>query len=153
MLQKYWRIIVVNNSGQTVTYDSNGRIYLHLKGINLTPATGKLVYGAIAEDGVEIIESGNSIADGANDKTGEIDNSSNLYPNALVQLEVKHDEGAAADGTFDVYYDGADTTGELASDQDGYSDPETNGLQVVGSLIWDSSPGDDETLVSHTFLI
>lgn len=150
-LGQFYRFHVVNNSGQLVTFDSNGRVVLHYAQVNITPGTGKIAYGS--GDSVSMITAGQSVADGAFDKTAEIDNTSDLFPNALVSLEVTHDEGALADGRFDIFYESGIGTGDLPSDKNGFSDPETNGLTFVGSLIWDASPSDDELLESVEHLI
>lgn len=152
MLGEYYQIIVVNNSGQTVTYDApaNGRINLAIQGVYVDPATGKPSYNAVSP--TNAFGAADSVANGGNWEFGEIDNSSTLYPNALVTLSVTHDEGAAAAGTFDLYYESG-ATGALPSDGSAYSDPETNGLQFIGSLIWDASPDDDQVMYSNQFLI
>lgn len=149
MLGKFYRIHVVNNSGQTVTGAEGGVIEVRITPVQMTPKTGKLFYGGVVVEDIV----GTATADGDDVKTAEQDNSTDLFPNALVALEVKHDEGAAADGTFDIYYESGAGASSLPSDQDGYSDPETNAMTFIGSLIWDASPSDDETLMSMEFLI
>ena len=152
MLSKYYGFVVINNSGQTLTFDSNGRLNLKITGIYIDPSTGKISYNALSDDDCGFI-AGQNMADGASRHGVEIDNSANLYVTALVQLEITHDEGAAADGTFDIYYEGADTTGELPSDASGYSDPESNKLTFVGSLTWDPNGGDDEVMRSEVLAV
>ncbi len=149
-LPLFYRILVVNNSGQTITFDSLGRLNLKLKGFHTTPATGKRAYTTISDDDLSFI-SGDSTLDGAEDKSDEIDNSTNLFQGVQVQLEVTHDEGTLADGTFDIFFDGGDATGELMSDASGYSSAEAAGLTRVGSLVWESNGLDDEVMRSEVF--
>lgn len=152
MLPKFYRFILVNNTGQTLTYDNNGRINVKMTGVYIDPASGLLSYNPLADDDCGF-GAGDSTIDTGEDKTSEIDNSSNCYINALVQIEITHDEGTAADGTYDVYFDGGDATGELASDASGYDAAETNKLQYVGSLTWHSSGADDEVMRSPVFVV
>jgi hypothetical protein len=152
MLPQFWRIIAVNNTGQTLTYDNNGRLNLKMTAFITDPSTGKVTYTQLSDDDLGF-GSGDSTADGGEDKTSEINNTSNKYIGAQIQLEVTHDEGAAADGTYDLYLDGGDATGELASDGSGYDDAETNVLDFIGSLTWHASGGDDEVMRSAVFEI
>ena len=152
MLPQFYRFIIVNNSGQTLTYNSNGRINVKMTALIITPSTGKIAYTQLSDDACGF-GAGDSTADGGEDKTSEIDNTSNLYVGLQAQLEITHDAGTAADGTFDIYLDGGDATGELASDASGYDDAETNKLQLIGSLTWHSSGVDDQVMRSPVFNI
>jgi hypothetical protein len=152
MLPQFYRFIVVNNSGQTVTFNNNGRFNLKVTNWIVDPTTGKITYTQDADDDLSFI-AGDSTTDGAEEKSDEIDNTSNLFLGAQVQLEVTHDEGTLADGTFDIYLDGGDVTGELASDASGYNNAEANNLQLIGSLTWESNGLDDEVMRSPVFNI
>ncbi len=147
MLPRVYRIIVVNNSGQTVTFDSNGRFNLKVTGWLITPADGKIAYTTDADDDLAFV-SGDSTVDGAEEKSSEIVNNSDLFIGAQIQLEVTHDAGTAADGSFDIYLDGGDLTGELASDASGYASAGANFLQHIGSLVWEPNGLDDEVMRS-----
>lgn len=159
MLAKFYRFIVVNNSGSTITYDTNGRLNMKMTGVIVTPSTGKLAYTPLDDDDLDF-DAGRSIIDGeeVTDEpslvaTAEIDNSSNLYVNLQIQLEVTHDEGAAADGTFDIYLEMGDATGDLASDASGYTSAEANKLRFIGSLTWEPNASDDDVIRSPVFTI
>jgi len=152
MLPQFYRIIAVNNTGQTLTYDSNGRLNLKMTAWKWDTSNGDVVYTQLSDDDFGF-GAGDSTADGAEDKTSEINNTANEYVGLQVQLELTHDEGAAADGTYDLYLDAGDATGELASDASGYDDAETNKLQFIGLLTWHSSGGDDEIMRSPVFEI
>lgn len=147
---QFLRIVAVNNTGQTITYNSNGRLNLKITGIYYDSSTGKPVYTQLSDDDFGF-EAASSTADGGEDKTSEIDNTSTDYENFHIQLEVTHDEGAAADGVYDLYLDGGDATGELATDASGYDDAETNVLDFIGPLVWHASGGDDELMRSPVF--
>lgn len=152
MLSKFCKFALINNSGQAVTFDSNGRMNLKITGVFITPATGKVSLNELADDDFAFV-AGQTMADAAERLSDEIDNSANLYIAYLVQLEITHDEGTAAVGTFDLYYLGGDATGELPSDTTGYDDAETNGLTAVGSLLWHAAGGDDEEMRSEVFMV
>ena len=152
MLPQFYRFIAVNNTGQTIAYDTGGRLNLKLTAWKWDTSNGDVVYTQLTDDDFGF-GSGDSTVDGGEDKTSEIDNTSNEYVGLQVQLEVTHDAGAAADGSYDLYLDSGDATGELASDASGYDDAETNGLQFIGLLKWHSSAADDELMRSPTFEI
>jgi len=150
MLPQFYEFVVVNNSGQTVTFNNNGRLNLKITAWHWDTSAGKPVLANLGDDDFAFI-AGDSVADGGEEKTTEIDNTTNKYVGLQVQLEVTHDEGTAADGTFDLYIDGGDATGELAGDASGYDDVETNKLKFIGSLTWHSSGVDDEVMRSPVF--
>lgn len=152
MLPKFTKYIVVNNSGQTLTFDSSGRLNLKVTGWLIDPATGKITYTQLTDDDMNFITT-NTLTDGSEQLGDEIDNSSNLFLGHLVQLEVTHDEGTLADGTFDVFVAQGDTTGELATDASGYASAEANKLVFVGSLTWEPNGLDDEVMRSDVLEI
>jgi len=152
MLPQFYRVIVVNNSGQTITYNNNGRYNLKVTAWYIDTSAGKVTYAQLSDDDLGF-GAGDSTVDGGEDKSSEIDNTSNLYLGAQIQLEVTHDEGAAADGTFDLYLDGGDATGELASDASGYASAPANKLTLIGKLVWESNGLDDEVMRSQVIQI
>lgn len=147
MLPQFYKFILVNSSGQTVTYNNNGRLNLKITAWYLDPSTGKVVYVPLSDDNFGFV-AGQSLANGDEIKSGEIDNTSNCYLGAQAQVEVTHDEGSAAVGTFDLYLDGGDATGELSSDASGYDSAVLNMLPQIGKLRWHSSGVDDEVMRS-----
>ena len=149
-LPQFIRYLVVNNSGQTVTYNNSGRYKLKITGWIVDPSTGKRTYTILSDDDLSFVAA-DSTVDGAEEKSDEINNTSDLFLGHQVQLEVTHDEGTLADGTFDVYLDGGDATGELMSDASGYASAEASGLTRVGSLVWESNGLDDEVMRSEVF--
>ena len=150
MLPQFYRIIVTNNTGSLMTYNANARINVKMTAWYIEPSTGKVTYAQLSDDDCGF-GAGDSTADGAEDLSSEIDNTSNKYIGLQVQLEITHDEGAAADGPYDIHIDGGDATGELASDATGYASAEANDLQWVGKLTWEANGGDDEVMVSEVF--
>jgi len=100
MLPQFYRFIAVNNTGQTITYNNNGRLNLKITGVKWDDTNSEWDYTPLSDDDFGF-GAGDSTADGGEDKTSEIDNTTNKYAFVQVQLEVTHDEGAAADGTYD----------------------------------------------------
>lgn len=143
MIPRFYSFVVVNNSGQTLSYDANGRLNLKVTGFIIDPDTGKVTYSVLSDDDFGF-GSTDTLSDGAELESTEIDNTSNLYTGLLVQLEVTHDEGAAADGRFDLYLSAGDATGEKETDASGYDDAETSSLEFVGYVLWQSAMADDE---------
>lgn len=148
MIPQFYRFIVVNNSGQLLSYDAGGRINLKVTAWIIDPSTGKVTYSQLADDDLGFV-GGSTLADGA-EIVGdvEIDNTSNKYIGLQAQLEITHDEGTAADGTFDVYLSGGDATGELPTDATGYASAEANNLRLIFLLKWESNGLDDEVMRS-----
>jgi len=153
MLPLIRKWVVVNNSGQLLTWTAGGRINVKETAWFITPATGKIDYTTLTDDDLGFV-SGQSVADGS-EVVGdnEVSNASDLYLGSLVQLEITHDEGLAADGTFDLYLAEGDLTGELQTDASGYANAEGNLLFRVGSLTWESNGLDDEIMRSEVFNI
>lgn len=149
MIPQFYRIAVINNSGQTVAFDTNGRITVKITGSSITPATGKTAYTDITP--AALIAGGESVANGVEVRTVEIDNTTNLFTDIQIQLEVTHDAGLAADGTFDMFVIGGDATGELPSDASGYVNASDNGLSQLGSLTWEPNAADDDVQLSDVF--
>ena len=152
-LPQFRKFILVNNSGQLLTFDNNGRVNIKETAIHYNTTTGKLVYTQLTDDDLGFIAT-STLADGSEIVgDNEINNTSNLYVGSQVQIEVTHDEGTAAGGTFDLYIATGDVTSELETDASGYNGAEINALQLVGSLVWESTALDDEVVRSQTFNI
>lgn len=147
MLSQFTRFVVVNNSGSTLTFNNNGRLNLKITRWIVDPVTGDIEYTQLTDDDFAFI-AGDSVLDGAEEQTSEIDNTTNLAIGYQIQLEVTHDEGTAADGSFDLFVSGGDATGQLETDASGYDDAEINGLTFVGLLTWHASGLDDEVMRS-----
>jgi len=154
-LPQFRQWVVVNNSGQTLTYNNNGRINIKETAVHYTTTSGvsKLTYTQLADDDLGFVAA-STLADAAEIVgDNEVDNTSNLYMGSQVQLEITHDEGTLADGTFDLYMASGDTTGELPTDGSGYAGAEANGLTFIGALVWESNGLDDEVMRSNTFTV
>lgn len=157
MLPQFYRFVVVNNAVSTITWTSgdDGRIKLSVDGWFITPSTGKIAYASIADkvESPDFDGAAETVVAGGEVIFDQIDNTANLYLGAQVQLEVTHDLGGTADGTFDIYLAGGNTTDDLPTDATGYGSAEDAGLTFVGSLVWDANGQDDEVMTSNVFNI
>ena len=145
MVPQVYRFVVVNNSGQLLTYNNNGRINLKVTAWFITPSTGKVDYTQLGVPDYDLgFIAASTLADGDEIvQDVEINNLSSKFIGLQVQLEITHDEGLAADGTFDIYISAGDATGELPTDRSNYGGAETSFLQQVGSLTWVPNADDD----------
>jgi|SaaInl4_150m_RNA_FD_contig_31_1614622_length_1707_multi_5_in_0_out_0_2 hypothetical protein len=152
-LPQFRKYVLVNNSGQTLTFNNNGRINIKETAIHYNTTSGKLVYTQLSDDDLGFVAA-STLADGA-EIIGdiEVDNTANLYIQSQVQVEITHDEGTLADGAFDLYMSPGDASGELPTDASGYASAEDNKLRFVGTLIWESNGLDDELMRSNIFAI
>jgi hypothetical protein len=153
MLHKYYKFVIVNNSGQTVTHGAGtGDLLLRVTGVYVVPSTGLLAYDIFTPDECGF-DATDTWANGAEVESSEIDNATNKYINALVKIEVEHTLAATAEGSFDIYYTGGDATGALETDADGYNSAESMKLTFIGSLTWPTGVTNNESLLSPTFTI
>ncbi|MEE9185244.1 MAG: hypothetical protein V3U39_12335 [Acidimicrobiia bacterium] len=152
MLPQIRRYILVNNSGSLLSFDANGRINIKETAYRFNTA-GEMEYVPLPDDDLGFIAAG-TVAHGA-EVVGdnEIDNRQTRYVGSQLQIEITHDEGAAADGTFTLYMAQGMAQGELEEDASGYNTAEANKLEPIGSLTWESNGGDDEVMRSPIFEI
>jgi hypothetical protein len=85
-LPQFYRIIAYNDTGQTITYDNNGRLNVKMTAWKWDTSNGDIVYTQLSDDALGF-GAGDSTAAGAEDKSSEIDNTSNEYVGLQVQLE------------------------------------------------------------------
>ena len=150
MLPQFYRFIIVNNSGQTVNFNT-GAVNLKVTNWIVDPTTGKITYTQDVDDDLSFDGDENWV-DGGELLSDEIDNTANKFLGAQVQLEVTHDEAEAVTaGGFDIYLDGGDATGELSSDATGYASAELNQLRHIGYMTWELSGSDDDVQRSQVF--
>ena len=152
MLPQFRKYILFNNSGQQLDYDANGRINIKETCYYFNTA-GEMVYAPLVDDDLMFLPT-STLADGAEQEgDNTIDNTQTRYVGSHLQIEVTHDEGAAADGTFDLYMAQGDAIGQLETDGSGYNNAEANKLEPIGSLTWENNAGDDDVQRSPIFEI
>lgn len=149
-LPQFRKYVLVNNSGVTLAFDTNGRINIKETALHDDVTNGKVIYTPLADDDLGFIAT-STLADGA-EIVGdiELDNTSNLFLGSQIQIEITHDGGLTADGSFDLFVSMGDATGQLETDANGYNTAEENKLFHLGSLTWIISV-DDQIIRSTIF--
>lgn len=152
MLPQFRKYILVNNSGSLLSFDANGRINIKETAYRFNTA-GELEYKPLIDDDLGFIAA-STLADAA-EIVGDrvIDNTQTRYVGSHLQIEITHDEGTAADGTFDLYMAQGDAAAETEEDATGYNTAEANKLEMIGNLTWESNGADDEVMRSPVFEI
>lgn len=118
MLPKYYRFRVVNNSGQTATFDSGALLALRLSPWKFD-SDGVLVYGSVITDDLGF-GAANTIVDGAGSEGGVQDNTTNLHIGLSGYFKATHDMDAA-DGNWALYAEGSDDNINWPSDSDDFN--------------------------------
>ena len=113
MLPAYWRLRVVNNTDQTITYDNGGRL-----SVIVTPwdiGTSGMAQGANITDDLDLDAGENIAAAGQNE--GDVQtNTSNLYIGFTGIFKVVADQ-TSTDGTVDLYIEFSPDNTNWPSDQ------------------------------------
>ena len=146
MLPKYYRFHVVNNTGQTATFNDGALLALRISPWKFTSA-GAVEYGTTITDDAGF-DAGETIADGAASEGGVNDNTSNLYVGLNGYFEATHDLDAAV-GTWDLYIEGSDDNTNWPSDSDDF-DLEID-LDMVRRMTIDNSAVDKSRAVNFTW--
>jgi len=148
MLPQFRRFVIVNNSGQTLTFDLGGRINLKETAWSRNPQ-GRIEYTKLADDDLGFVAT-DTLAD-AGELIGDIELPGDSYEGSQIQLEITHDAGTLASGDFDIYLSEGNDSGQLQTDADGYAAAVASGLLVIGALTWESNGLDDEVMRSEIF--
>lgn len=150
-LPQFWSYVLVNNSGVTLDFSAGGRINIKETALHDNTTDGKIEYTQQTDDDLGFTTG--TIIDGA-EIVGDVErnNTSDKFLSSQIQIEITHDGGLTADGTFDLYLSVGDATGELQTDANGYNTAEENKLFFVGSLVWIIS-ADDQLIRSDIFHI
>lgn len=137
MLAKFWRLRMVNKTGQTMTYADAARIAIRTMGWKMSG--GDLVYGSVITEDLGF-GSGAIVAD-AEVEGAVVDNSGTLLWGVNGTFEVIHDLDAAV-GSCDLYLEVSDNDGNWPSDSLDFVIEED--LILISSLIIDNS-GEDKS--------
>lgn len=112
MLAKYWRLRVLNDTDQTLTYNDGARINVRASPWKLS--SGNLSYGTTITDDLGF-DAGETIAADAESEGDVQDNTSNLYWGVNGFLEVIADL-SSTDGTIYLYLEESDDSTNWPSD-------------------------------------
>ena len=130
MLAKFYRFYIVNNSGATLTFANGARLEIRTLPWKLD-SNGALVYGTVDVDTTALLNTGETIIDGASSEGTVIDNTTNKYFGLHGYLECKHDVDTGADAVIDLYVEYSDDNVSWPSDQDDFDD-EQDGTPLGG---------------------
>ncbi len=144
MLAKFWRLRMVNETGQTMTYSGAARIAIRVMGWKMV--SGALVYGTVITEDLGF-SSGTIVNNGEVEGT-VVDNSSNLFWGVNGTFEVLHDLDAAV-GACNLYLEHSDNNGNWPSDSDDFTIAED--LILISSLIIDNSGVDKSRSKNFAF--
>jgi len=113
MLAKYWRLRVLNDTDQTLTYNDGARINVRCLPWKLS--SGDLSYGTVITDDFGF-GAGDSLTAAAEAEATFVDNTSNLYWGIKGYFEVTADL-TSTDGTVYLYLEESDDNSNWPSDQ------------------------------------
>lgn len=143
MLPKFWRLRMINETGQTMTYAGAARIAIRAMGWKMS--SGDLVYGTVITEDLGF--SSGTIADDGEVEGTVVDNSSNLFWGINGTFEIIHDLDAAV-GACNLYLEYSDNDGNWPSDKDDFVIAD---LILVSSLIIDNSGVDKSRSKNFAF--
>ena len=144
MLAKFWRMRMINETGQTMTYDGAARIAIRWMGWKVS--SGALVYGNVVLDNLGF-NATDTIADDGEVEGIENDNSSDLFWGVNGTFEITHDLDAAV-GQCRLYLERSDNAGNWPSDSDDFV---INDLIEISVLDIDNSGVDKSRSKNFSF--
>ena len=114
MLAKYYRLHILNSTGQTLTYDDGARLSVALMPWKFT--SGILDYGTQIDDAAAFLTTAGTLATAVSTEGTVIDNSSNLYLGVKGYFSAIADL-AATDGPLYLYLEESTNNSDWPSDQ------------------------------------
>jgi len=114
MLAKYWRLRMLWEADQTLTYNDGARVVVRSSPWKIG-ADGALTYGTTIEENLGFVADGTIADDGEVEGTA-VDNTSNLYYGVNGYFEVTADANST-DGTAKLYLEESDDNTNWPSDQ------------------------------------
>ncbi len=112
MLPEFYRFIVLNSTDQTLTYNSNARIEIHITPWKMS--SGAMAQGTVISDTTSFLDEGESVAAAATVIGTTIDNTSDLFIGFTGTFYALADQNST-DGTLDLYMEFATTNSENPS--------------------------------------
>ncbi len=111
MLAKFWRIRMINETGQIMTFADGARIAIRAMGWKIS--SGNLTYGTVITETLGF--GSGTIANNGEVESAVVDNSSNLFWGINGTFEITHDLDAAV-GQCKLYLEYSDNDGNWPSD-------------------------------------
>lgn len=117
MLAQFWRLRMINETGQTMTFNDGAAIAIRAQGWKIGSG-GAITYGTVITEDLGF-EAGGTIADDGEVEGAVVDNSSNKFYGINGTFEVTHDLDAAA-GVCRLYLEISDSDANWPSDSDDF---------------------------------
>ncbi len=143
MLAKFWRLRMINETGQTMTYTGAARIAI--RSMPWKISSGALAYGTVITENLGFTSG--IIANNGEVEGTVVDNSSDLFFGVLGTFEILHDLDAAV-GSCNLYLEFSDTDGNWPSDSDDF---EITDLILIASLLIDNTGVDKSRSGNFSF--
>lgn len=144
VLAKYWRLRMLWEADQTLTYNNGARIAIRCCPWKFT--SGALAYGTTITEDLGF-GSGETIADDGQVEGSVVDNTSNLYLGIKGYFEMTADANST-DGTASLYLEESDDNSNWPSDQ---ADFAITDLQLVAVLSFSTDAEDEDRAVNFEF--
>ncbi len=144
MLNKVWRLRMINETGSTMTFDGAARIAIRIMGWKIS--SGNLTYGTVITEDLGF-SAGETIVDNGEVEGTVVDNSSNLFWGLNGTFEITHDLDAAV-GECRLYLEHSDADANWPSDSDDFV---INDLIQIAVLDIDNSGVDKSRSVNFEF--
>ena len=145
MLAKYWRLRILWDGDQTLTYADGARVVTRC--VPWKIASGNLSYGTTITDSTDYLNTGETLADDGETEGGVNDNTSDLYWGVKGQLAIICDV-TSSDGTFYLYIEESDTDGTWPSDA---ADFAITDLRLVCAMAVSTDAEDEERIKNFEF--
>lgn len=113
MLAEFWRLRMINETGQTMTYNDGARIAIRSVAWKLG-ASGVITHSSVITEALGFTTDG-TIADDGEVESTVVDNSSDKYYGVNGTFEITHDLDAAV-GQCRLYVEFSDNNGNWVSD-------------------------------------
>ncbi len=145
MLAEFWRLRMINETGQTMTHNDGARIAIRSVAWKVG-ASGVVTHSAVITEDLGLVADG-SIADDGEVEGTVVDNSSDKYYGVNGTFEITHDLDAAV-GVCRLCVEFSDNDGNWMSDADDFSIDKMIQLAV---LPVDNSGVDKSVAVNFSF--
>ncbi len=115
MLQKFWRLRMINQTGQIMTFANAARIEIRAMGWKIS--SGNLAYGTVITENLGF--GSGTIADDGEVEGTVVDNGTNLFWGINGTFKIIHDVDAAV-GQVRLYLETSDSDANWPSDSDDF---------------------------------
>ena len=144
MLAKYWRLRMVSDLDETLTYNNDARIAIRMMPWKI--ASGNLSYGTVITEDLDF-GAAETIANGVEVEGSVNDNTSNLYWGIQGTFEIIADVSGTG-GTAYLYVEESDDNSTWPSDQ---ADFDITDLECVATLAMSTDAVDEDRAVNFHF--